>query len=211
MLLFFTILQYIHSFYILNSNKSGEDLNSKISVLEGMHGLISRVMRKAKGNPQRIVFPESQDQRVLEAAKKIVKKKIARVILLGNPRTLSLKLGKAASHIEIVDIKKSKDRMRYVEEMYKLRKSKGWSLETCKKKIADAVYFGTMMVHCGDADGMVCGATHTTTETLRPALQIIKTKELYHKVSGRQGIGACFFWKRGKITRIKNSNLCAAN
>lgn len=141
-----------------------------------MERLIARVIKKAKTEPKTIVFPEGNDARILQAAKKIVAMKIANPIILGK--------AKLSKNIKVIDITKSEDKERYAKIMYKVRKSKGWSLAKCKKLINDPNYFGIMMVYCGDADGMISGAAHTTASTLRPALQIIKTKEQYHHVSG---------------------------
>lgn len=149
-----------------------------------MHKLIENIIRKAKADPKRIVFPEGHDPRIIKAVSKIVAQKIAYPILLGHQAIAKKLPKKVRAKIKVIDVKKSPDKIRYAKIMYRLRKSKGWSLDKCTRLIEDPGYFATMMVHCDDADGMVAGACHTTAETLRPALQIIKTKKYYRKVSG---------------------------
>lgn len=150
-----------------------------------MKKFVQKIIIQAKKFPKRIVFPESEDKRIIKAVEIIARKKIARPILLGDPKTLSKKFTKKIlSKIKIINPKDAPNKKRYIKEMYNIRKNKGWSLAKCKKLIENPNYFGTMMVQCDDADGLISGATHTTAETLRPALQIIKTKEHYHHVSG---------------------------
>lgn len=123
------------------------------------------VKEKARQNPARIVFPEIFDERVKQAVKKISREKTAEPIL--------------------IDIKREKyRRKKYAEELFHLRKDKGLTLKEAQKLMSDYNYFGVMMVKMGEADGMISGAHSSTADTLRPALQIIKTKEQFHKVSG---------------------------
>lgn len=155
-----------------------------------MIDLIKKVCGKAKKDPKRIVFPESQDERVIRAIETIVEEGYAKPILLGNKETIAkfaenLGVKLDLDRIQIVDPEAEKERKdNYTRKFYELRKEKGITLDQARKILENRDYFGTMMVYLGDADGMVSGATSPTADTLRPALQIIKTKEKFHKVSG---------------------------
>jgi phosphate acetyltransferase len=146
--------------------------------------LLDKIHKQAKKNPKRIVFPESSEERILKACDKILKKGIAKVILLGNKNKILNKAKKLNLNIKkarIIDHLKSKT---YTNELVKLRKSKGMTIKKAKELLKDENYFGTMMVHMNHADGLISGAIHTTADTVLPALQIIKTKEEFHRVSG---------------------------
>lgn len=126
---------------------------------------LNLVKRQARKSPARIVFPETFDERVKQAVKKILKEKTAIPVL--------------------IDMKREKyRRKKYAEELFQLRKDKGLTLKEAQKLMSDYNYFGVMMVKMDEADGMISGAHSSTADTLRPALQIIKTKEQFHKVSG---------------------------
>ncbi len=138
------------------------------------------LFKRARDNRQRIVLPESSDARVLRAAEILLRRDVADIILLGNKKEiehhaalLSLDLSKA----KVIDPETSTMQERFVNTFYELRKAKGLSLEAARDTMVHSNYFATMMVHLGEADGMVSGAIHTTGDTIRPALQIIKTKE----------------------------------
>ncbi len=153
-----------------------------------MRKFIKQVKSLAQKNPQRIVLPEGFEPRILKAAATVVKEKTAVPILVGNPdelRQIAKDLGIKVpfDKLEIVD-PKGKKRELYAEKFYELRKHKGVTHEQALKIVEDFNYFGTMMVHLDEADGMVSGTTYPTADTIRPALQIIKTKEKFHKVSG---------------------------
>lgn len=126
---------------------------------------LNLVKQKARTNPARIVFPETFDERVKQAVKKISKEKTAIPVL--------------------IDMKREKyRRKKYAKKLFELRKDKGLTPKEAQKLMSDYNYFGVMMVKMGEADGMISGACSSTADTLRPALQIIKTKERFHKVSG---------------------------
>lgn len=132
----------------------------------------------AKGDIQRIVLPEGEEERNLTAAATINAEKIAEVILIGSEEVIrekAQKLGLNIEGIEIEDPAKSEKTSEYVKEFYELRKSKGVTEEIAAKTMLDPMYFGTMMVKKDDAQGMVSGAIHTTGDLLRPGLQIVKT------------------------------------
>lgn len=136
-------------------------------------------MKKRAGNSLKtIVLPEATDIRVLQATEKICKEGFAKVILLGNEEEI-LKIANE-NNIDIVNTKiinpltyDKKDK--YINAFYELRKEKGMTYDKAKEMLQDPVYFGMMMVKMEDADGLVSGAIHSTADTLRPALQILKT------------------------------------
>ena len=154
-----------------------------------MHNFIRKVHSIARKNPRKIVFPEGTEERILKATEEILEKKIAIPILVGNPKTIKnnakkLKLKIDFSKVEIYDNKRSKLLKEFTETFYELRKHKGISKKQAAEIVKDMNYFGTMMVYMELADGMVTGTTFPTDDSIRPALQIIKTEEKFHKVSG---------------------------
>ena len=139
---------------------------------------IDDIKNRAKKSIKTIILTESEDVRVLEAASKVTKEGFAKVILIGNQdetNKLASDNNIDIAGIQIIDPVTSNKYDEYVERFYELRKAKGITIEDAKKIIKDNVYFGTMMVKSGDADGLVSGACHSTANTLRPALQILKT------------------------------------
>lgn len=154
-----------------------------------MHKFIRKVRSLARKNPRRIVLPEGTEERILRATEEIVEERIAEVTLVGSPRTIKARAKKFElkidwSKVQIVDPKTSKLTKTYTDQFYELRKHKGITRTQAKKIVQEMNYFGTMMVHNGDADGMVTGTVCSTADSIRPALQIIKTQERFHKVSG---------------------------
>ncbi|MBN1494863.1 phosphate acetyltransferase [Candidatus Peregrinibacteria bacterium] len=154
-----------------------------------MKSFIRFVKNIAKKNPQRIVFPESSDDRVIMAVARILKEKTALPILLGNKdeirnkaKILNLKID--YDKLTIIDHLTSEKRKEYARLYYDMRKDKGIDEKTALEKMKDPDYFGTMMVYTDEADAMITGATHPTNISIRPAFEIIKTKEKFHKVSG---------------------------
>jgi len=143
--------------------------------------ILDKIKKKAKLNLKKIVFPEGEEIRVIKASKKLSKEKICIPILLGNKNEIK-KIAKKnkinISGIEIIDPKNSEKKEKYLEIFLDKRKKKGLKLKEAKKLLnsKNNNYFGVLMVENGDADGMVSGSTCATSETLRPALQIIKTK-----------------------------------
>lgn len=134
-----------------------------------------------------IVLPEGGDQRVLRAAKIITAGKIARLTLLGGEgkiRASLAELGLDADEVKIINPQKSDKAEEYAKRFYELRKAKGVTAEQAHELVRDPMYFGTMMVKCGDVDGMVAGAVRRTPDTIRPALQIIKAAKWVDTVSG---------------------------
>ena len=142
---------------------------------------IEEVKKRAKNELKTIVLPESEDKRVLEAASKVTKQGFAKIILLGKKDKIeqdSKKFGIDLNGVEIVDIETSDKKEEYINKLYELRKAKGMTLEEASKLIEEPIYYGMMMLkdETANADGLVSGAAHSTANTLRPALQILKTK-----------------------------------
>ena len=139
---------------------------------------IDEIKEKAKQDVKTIVLPESEDVRILEAASKVVKEGFANIVLIGNEEEINKIANENnidLSKVKIVNPKTSEKYDEYVNKLYELRKEKGMTIDEAKEKLYDNVYFGMMMVKMEDADGLVSGACHSTSDTLRPALQILKT------------------------------------
>ena len=142
--------------------------------------LMQKLYDIAKKDRKRIVLPEGEEERTIKAAARIDAEKLAYPILIGNEEIIlrhAKNLGVDITNIEIVDPDSSKDMDYYKERFYNLRKNKGITREKVEAIVRDPLYFGTMMLESGYADGMVSGAIHTTGDLLRPGLQIIKTKK----------------------------------
>ena len=138
---------------------------------------IENIKDRAKKDIKTIVLPESMDARVVEAALKITKEKIANVILIGRREEIN-KLGCDISGITVIDPLNCEYTEELVEDLYEMRKHKGLTIEEARNLLTcDYMYFACMLVKTKRADGVVSGACHSTANTLRPALQIIKTKE----------------------------------
>lgn len=140
--------------------------------------LMKEIWEKAKSDKKRIVLAEGCEPRVLIAADRIIKEGLANVVLLGDEDTIKKAASENNANIdgaEIIDPVKSQKLQSYADYLYELRKNKGMTPEKAAETVKDVLYYGTMMVKVGDADGMVAGSVHTTGDLLRPALQIIKT------------------------------------
>lgn len=139
-------------------------------------GLMDDIRRKARADKKRVVLPEGTEERTIKAAEIISKEGIADVILIGNVAEIKNKAaGLDYSGVTIIDPEQSDKLEEYAAAFFELRKHKGISQEDAKKTVTDPLYYACMMIKMGDADGMVAGAINTTGNTLRPALQIIKT------------------------------------
>ena len=139
---------------------------------------IESIKERAKKEKKTIVLPETEDVRVLQATEKVLKEGFANIILIGNEektRKLAEENNIHLGNVKIVDPSNSSKYDEYVNAFYELRKQKGITIEQAKEMMLNYVYFGMMMVKSGDADGLVSGAAHSTADTLRPALQILKT------------------------------------
>lgn len=139
---------------------------------------IDDIKNRARKDIKTIILTESEDIRVLQAAEKVKKEGFAKIILIGNEEEVN-QLAKEnsidISEIQIINPENSEKYDEYVMAFYELRKAKGMTEEKAREILKDNMYFGTMMVKQGDADGLVSGACHSTANTLRPALQILKT------------------------------------
>jgi phosphate acetyltransferase len=151
-----------------------------IKLLEDIHA-------KARRHFQKIVLPESEDERVIRATSKIVQEKLAEVILLGKPVEISRKakeFGVKLDGVEVVDHRNNSKLAAYIQALTELRKNKGITKARAAELLESPLYFAAMMVKVGDAQGMVAGSLSTTGNVLRPALQIIKTVPGISVVSG---------------------------
>ncbi|TVQ85861.1 MAG: phosphate acetyltransferase [Chromatiaceae bacterium] len=145
---------------------------------------------RAQSERQRIVLPEGTDERILRAAEILRLRNAADLILLGNPDKIARRaaeFGLSLDGIEIIDPIDSPRRADFAAVYYALRRHRGISEQMALDAMAEVSYFGTLMVHTGAADGMVSGAMHTTQETIRPALEVIKTSP------GIQLVSSVFF------------------
>ena len=148
--------------------------------------MIEQVWEKARRNRKRIVLPEGDESRTVQAAAVIRDEGLAEPVLLGNPdriRAAAESAGVGIAGVELADPAVSPKASAYAELLYGLRRAKGLSMDDAVRLTADPMYYGMLMVKAGDADGLVSGAVHTTGDMLRPALQIIKTKPGIHIVS----------------------------
>ena len=137
---------------------------------------INNIKERAKRDIKTIVLPESMDLRVIKAAEKIIDEGIANIILIGNADKIN-SFGCDVSKAIIIDPEKCDYTEELINELVELRKTKGLTYEDAKKLLLDDyMYFACMLIKTGRADGVVSGACHSTSNTLRPALQIIKTK-----------------------------------
>ena len=143
--------------------------------------IIENIKNKVRKNIKTIVLPETDDIRVLKAARIAEDEKIAKIILVGDLEktlTLASENNIDISGIEFIDPKSYKDTDMLVNEFYELRKNKGMTMEMAQDIVMNNyLYFGNMLVKMNIADGQVSGANHSSADTLRPALQIVKTKE----------------------------------
>lgn len=150
-------------------------------------GLLESIRSKAKADKKTIVLPEGMEERTIKAAAKISEEGLADIILLGNAKDIldrGSELDKSA--VTIIDPANSDKYEQYVEELVKIRAHKGLTADEARELILDPLYYATMMVKMGDADGLVAGAINSTGNVLRPALQIIKT------APGISVVSSCF-------------------
>ena len=139
---------------------------------------IEKLKEKAKKDIKTIILPESEDVRVLKAASKVMEEGFAKIILIGDKNETLKRANEndiSLAGIKIINPKASEKFEEYANSFYELRKAKGMTLEKARETLLEPIYFGMMMVKQGDSDGLVSGACHSTANTLRPALQILKT------------------------------------
>lgn len=149
---------------------------------------VSRTMiHKAQANPKQVVFPEGDNEKILRACHTLVEEAIAKPILLGHTATIQKRaheLGVNLQGMKIIEPETSPQREGYVQELFRLRQRRGVTLREAESLISNRNVFGSMMVHMGDADALVSGVTQHYPDTIRPALQILRTREGLHRVSG---------------------------
>ena len=139
---------------------------------------IDQIKDRAKQEIKTIVLPEATDARILEATQIVNNEGYAKVILVGNEeevRQIAKEKGIDIGDTLIIDPAKSEKIDEYANILYELRKAKGMTEEQAHQLVLDPVYYGMMMVKQSEADGLVSGAAHSTSDTLRPALQILRT------------------------------------
>lgn len=144
------------------------------------------LISKAKHKKQHIVLPEGDDPRILTAANYLLQRDIVKITILGKPdkvHQLARRLDLGLPGVNIIDVEKSPKREAYAQEYFRLRQHKNINLPIAMERMVDPNFYGAMMVYFNDANGMVSGAAHTTADTVRPALEIIKTKPDVSKVS----------------------------
>jgi malate dehydrogenase (oxaloacetate-decarboxylating)(NADP+) len=151
------------------------------------HEVARMMVHKAKAQPKQVVFPEGDNEKILRACHTLVEENIAVPILLGNAPTIHnniVDLGLDLHGVRIVDPSNSPLRESYIQELFRLRQRRGMTVSEAKTQIDNCNIFGSMMLHLGDADALVSGATQHFPDTIRPALEIVRVREGLHKVSG---------------------------
>lgn len=137
---------------------------------------LEQISERAKKNVKTIVLPESSDIRTIRAAAMVLERGLAKIVLVGKKSEIKKLAGEIdISKAAIVDPEASPKFDEYANALYELRKAKGMTPDKARETLKNELYWGVMMVKMGDADGMVSGAIHSTADTLRPALQILKT------------------------------------
>ncbi len=151
------------------------------------HEIAHMMIQKAKAQPKEVVFPEGEHEKILRAAHNLLEEKIAFPILLGNPEVIRQRgkdLALDLTGIKVVDPTSSTLCEPYIQEFFRIRQRRGVTLNEARSLIKDHNVFGSMMVRMGDADALVSGVSQHFPDTIRPALQIIGTREGLKKVSG---------------------------
>ena len=150
--------------------------------------LIEQIIARAKSNKQRIVLPEAEEERTLIAADRVLADDIADLILIGNPdKVAALAKEHNLTHLDkatLIDPENCDKSEEYAQLLAELRKKKGMTIEEARKLVKNPLYLGCMIIKTNGADGQISGALSTTGDTLRPALQIIKTAPGITCVSG---------------------------
>lgn len=144
------------------------------------------LIERARADRRHIVLPEGMDERILQAASLLHRRQVVDLTLLGDEgavRRQASSIGVDIEGIPVVDPQTSEDRHRYAEAYVAAREHKGVVLDRAEEVMTDVSYFGTMMVHLGEADGMVSGSSHTTAHTIRPAFEFVRTRPGVDNVS----------------------------
>ena len=151
------------------------------------HEVTRTMIHKAQAHPKQVVFPEGENEKILRACHSLVEEKIAKPILLGDLAVVQARaheLGLSLEGMKIVNPAVSELRESYIQELFRIRQRRGVTLNEARTLINDRNVFGSMMVHMGDADALVSGVTQHFSDTIRPALQIVRMREGFHRVSG---------------------------
>ena len=151
------------------------------------HEIAHAIIHKAQAKPMQVVFPEGEHEKILRTAHNLIEEKIANPILLGNPSVIqdqAKELGLNLTGVKIVDPATSPRLEAYIQELYRIRQRRGVTLTEARGLMKDPNVFGSMMVRLGDADALVSGVSQHFPDTIRPALQIIGTREGLRRVSG---------------------------
>ena len=164
-----------------------------------MSEFLDRMKSAAKKDKKKIVLPEGEDPRTIAAARQIVDEGIAELVILGDPAKINV------PGVTVIDPRTAEKHDEYAAAFAELRKKKGVTLPEAMEQMNDATYFGTMMVKMGDDDGLVSGACHSTANTLRPALQILKT------APGTKLVSAFFIMCTDKAEYGENGTLLFAD
>jgi phosphate acetyltransferase len=144
------------------------------------------LIERAKIDRQHVVLPEGHEERILRAVEILLRRRVADITILGNTEEINYKINSLGLNLEgahMIDPLRSEQFNDYAKTYYEMRRHKGISPEMARDALTDVSFFGTMMVHKGAAGGMVSGAVHTTSETIRPAFQIIRTRPGFSIVS----------------------------
>jgi malate dehydrogenase (oxaloacetate-decarboxylating)(NADP+) len=168
----------------LNLEQYQETLEKRMGVDQE---IIRQTIHKAKTAPKRIVFPEGDQDKILTACHILMEEKIAQPILIGSEAQIKAKISELGLHLpdlSIVDPATAPQSDLYIQELFNLRQRKGMTLQQARKDILKPNIFGSLMVHLGDADGLVSGLTQAYPDIIRPALQIIETRPDIKYVSG---------------------------
>ena len=170
----------------VDENRLGEEVVTARTAIVTPEMFEYELVQKARANKQHIVLPEGKEERILNAAETLLRREAVDITLLGNEELIHEKIAQLGLQIEtanVIDPLKSEFFDEYARTYYDLRKSKGITEENASDVMSEETYFATMMVYKGDADGMVSGSIHSTASTIRPALQIIRTKPGFSIVS----------------------------
>jgi len=166
------------------------DIEEYKEKLEARLGKAREVMRivinKAKADPKRVVYPEGEENKIIRAAAIVIEEGIAKPILLGREEVIKQKIEELGLRLtpEVINPERFPRMEKYIEKLFELRYRKGVTLREARRLIKLPNYFGAMMVYMGDADACVSGLTYNYPEVLRPALQIVRTKDGVKKVAG---------------------------
>ncbi|MCR5691852.1 MAG: phosphate acetyltransferase [Eubacterium sp.] len=159
-----------------------------------MFGQLINILRE---NPKKIVFTEGNDPRILEASSRLLASTFLAPILIGNKEEVERAAEESGFNIrgaQIIDPENYEGMDEMAQQLYEIRKSKGMTLDQARETCKQGNYFGTMLVKMGKADALLGGATYSTADTVRPALQIIKTKP------GKNIVASCFILVRESAT-----------